>query len=383
MNENEKPQNCAGANIWNKHQEGLIKDSYTIYGILQNQRYIKHNIIVKQLIDKYDISCLLDYNINIQKISNEELFQQINKLGKIIFFEQNENENHIKFFIDIMENKCLISINVSTRNFDRNINIEIYSNSIDNINKCKEKVLYFFNSYLVLKDNSIIKIYYYTLNFQGIPVCYEVTEEIETKLNFVNYPFINNINELINNYLSSKASILFLMGSPGTGKTKFIRYLLSKQTDNYKSVYFTSDKAVIEHGLIFTEFLQSNSKIMVLEDFDFHLNSRKEGNTIMYHLLGVSDGLIQSQNKKIIISTNLSSLANIDEAVIRKGRCFDILNFRSLLWDEVVEFLKQNNSEDMIDSIEEKEYSLADLYYILNTKDTKKISTKYQKAGFK
>lgn len=380
---NEKPQDCANAIIWNKHQEGLLKDSYSIYGILQNQRYIKHNIIIKDLIDKYNISCLLEYSINIKKISNNELLQQINKLGKIILFEKNENEEYYRFFIDFIESNCIIHINIATRNFDRNINIEIYSNSIDNINKCKEKILYFFNSYLILKNNSIIKIYYYTLNFQGVPVCYEVTEEVETKLNSVNYPFINNIDKLIEDYLSSKASILFLMGSPGTGKTKFIRYLLSKQIDNYKNVYFTSDKAVIEHGIIFTEFLQSNSKILILEDFDFHLNSRKEGNTIMYHLLGVSDGLIQSQNKKIIISTNLSSLVNIDEAVIRKGRCFDILNFRSLLWDEVVEFLKQNNSEDMIESIEEKEYSLADLYYILNTKDTKKISTKYQKAGFK
>jgi hypothetical protein len=383
MNENEKPQDCANQVIFNRQQESLVKDCYTIYGLLQNQRYLKHNIIVKNLIDRYKATFLLDYDINIQKISDSDLFQQINKLGNVIFFEQNDHEKHNRFFVNHSENECIINIYISDRNFDRKMNIEIYSNSIDNIKKCKERILYFFNSYLMLKDNSIVTVNYYTLNFQGIPVCYGVTEEIETQLNFTNYPFIKNIDNLINEYLSSKASILFLMGPPGTGKTKFIRYLLSKQLEQHKSVYFTSDKAVIEHGIIFTEFLQSNSKILILEDFDFHLNSRKEGNTIMYHLLGVSDGLIQSQNKKIIISTNLSSLVNIDEAVIRKGRCFDILDFRLLLWDEVIEFMKQNNNELMLETMEEKEYSLADLYYIINTKNIKKLNANYQRAGFK
>ena len=103
----------------------------------------------------------------------------------------------------------------------------------------------------------------------------------------------------------------------------------------------------------------------------------------MYHLLGLSDGLIQSINKKIIISTNLSSLNNIDEAIIRKGRCFDILNFRYLYWDEIIEFFKENNYSEIISNIEEKEYSLADLYYILNNKKNKKIEAKYKKMGFK
>ena len=156
--------------------------------------------------------------------------------------------------------------------------------------------------------------------------------------------------------------------------------LVDKENNNF--VYFTSDKHVIEHGSIFTDFLQSVSNIMVLEDFDFHLNSRKEGNTIMYHLLGLSDGLIQSFNKKIIISTNLSNLNNIDDAIIRKGRCFDILNFRSLLWDEVIEFFKHNNYIEIINKIEEKEYTLADLYYILNNKNNKEIEVQFKKAGF-
>jgi hypothetical protein len=224
------------------------------------------------------------------------------------------------------------------------------------------------------------------LSKEGSPVHISLSEQVETKIENINYPFIDDIDNLIDNYFNSKASILFLIGAAGTGKTRFIRYLLSKLCDIdelARTVFYTSDEHVISHGGIFTDFLCDDSPVMVLEDFDFHLSSRKDGNTIMYHLLGLSDGLIQSFNKKIIISTNLPNLTNIDEAIIRKGRCFDILNFRLLSWHECIKFLKENNCNEIIDKIEEKEYTLADLYYILNTKGNKKIEANCRKAGFK
>jgi hypothetical protein len=45
--------------------------------------------------------------------------------------------------------------------------------------------------------------------------------------------------------------------------------------------------------------------------------------------------------------------------------------------------LKENNCNEIINKIEEKEYTLADLYYILNTKGNKKIEVNCKKAGFK
>ena len=36
----------------------------------------------------------------------------------------------------------------------------------------------------------------------------------------------------------------------------------------------------------------------------------------------------------------------------------------------------------MTKGIDEKEYTLADLYYILNNKTNKKLEIKYKKAGF-
>ena len=124
------------------------------------------------------------------------------------------------------------------------------------------------------------------------------------------------------------------------------------------------------------------SKILLLEDFDFHLNSRKDGNTIMYHLLGSSDGLIQSRDRKIIISSNLPNLSNIDEALIRYGRCFGVMEFRKLTYEESTEFFKNNNKENLIKKLKAQDYSLAELYHILNSENKKGLDNKIKKVGF-
>ncbi|MEA2018008.1 MAG: hypothetical protein U9N59_06135, partial [Campylobacterota bacterium] len=45
--------------------------------------------------------------------------------------------------------------------------------------------------------------------------------------------------------------------------------------------------------------------------------------------LSITDGLI-SKYKKIIITTNIESPNQLQPALIRPGRCFDVLNFRNI-----------------------------------------------------
>jgi len=75
---------------------------------------------------------------------------------------------------------------------------------------------------------------------------------------------------------------------------------------------------------------------MVLEDADSFLSSRsKSGNTVMHKFLNVGDGLLSTRGKKIVFSTNLPSTRDIDDALLRVGRCFDVLKFRGLTEQEV------------------------------------------------
>ncbi len=69
---------------------------------------------------------------------------------------------------------------------------------------------------------------------------------------------------------------------------------------------------------------------MVLEDSDAFLKSRNDGNTMMHRFLNVGDGLVTTKGKKMVFSTNLPSIRDIDSALVRPGRCFDIITFDTL-----------------------------------------------------
>jgi hypothetical protein len=143
------------------------------------------------------------------------------------------------------------------------------------------------------------------------------------------YPFLKDesLESYYERYMASSANILLLIGPPGTGKTTFIRGLLSHTNS---SAIVSYDSAILEKDGFFARFIESDDNVMVLEDSDAFLMSRTEGNTMMHRFLNVGDGLVTTKGKKMIFSTNLPSIRDIDPALSRPGRCFDILEFNPL-----------------------------------------------------
>jgi hypothetical protein len=109
--------------------------------------------------------------------------------------------------------------------------------------------------------------------------------------------------------------------------TTFIKNMIHRSGGDATVTY---DNAVMESDGIFASFIEGREKFMIMEDADTFLKSREEGNTMMHRFLNVSDGLISAAGKKLVFSTNLPSVRDIDSALMRPGRCFDVVEFRPL-----------------------------------------------------
>ncbi len=142
------------------------------------------------------------------------------------------------------------------------------------------------------------------------------------------YPWLGTgVDDYIEAYMNSSASVLILIGPPGTGKTSFIKHMIHMSKKTAKITY---DMEVMSKDHFFAGFISDDSMFLIAEDADNFMAARAEGNNMMHRFLNVSDGLISSSNKKLVFSTNLPNIEEIDPALLRPGRCYDVLQFRPL-----------------------------------------------------
>lgn len=154
-------------------------------------------------------------------------------------------------------------------------------------------------------------------------------------------PFINDVEAYVESFLNSKSPLLILQGEAGTGKTTFVKYLLQAiqervlQRREELQVTYSFDESVFYSSDFYKQLIYDDYDVQVYEDINqvLHKNQESELDPIN-KFLSITDGLI-SKYKKIIITTNIESKYQLNPALLRPGRCFDVIEFRKLKGVEI------------------------------------------------
>lgn len=145
------------------------------------------------------------------------------------------------------------------------------------------------------------------------------------------YPSLDKSPEAImDEFLDSSANVLFLIGDPGLGKSTLILSMLNHTGWDDRHYYLIDSDVILKHPQLIDAIrgLRAGS-VLIIEDADRFVGSREGGNEQMSGLLNISSGIATS-GVKIMISTNLSNVSKVDPALIRPGRCHDVLRFEPL-----------------------------------------------------
>ncbi|MBX9401802.1 ATP-binding protein [Lysobacter sp. BMK333-48F3] len=188
------------------------------------------------------------------------------------------------------------------------------------------------------------------------------------------YPEIGDVAGFVDRYLRAKETVLVLQGPPGTGKTRLIRAILgeiSRRNDGNAQALYTGDKKALECDEIYVKFITGDDHAFVVEDADHLLRPRAEGNEHLHRFLAIADGVVRAQGRKIIFSTNLPNVGDLDDALVRPGRCFAHAQVRELRPVEAAALIQRLAGERGIDpepvrqalaGSGRKSYSLAAIY---------------------
>jgi len=148
------------------------------------------------------------------------------------------------------------------------------------------------------------------------------------------YPGLGEpVASFVRRYLAANETILILLGPPGTGKTRLVRAILgdmSRLKGESAEIMYTCDKKTLENDEIFVSFITGSHDAFVIEDADHVLTSRANGNQDLHRFLAIADGVVRAQGRKIIFTTNLPNVGDLDEALMRPGRCFGMVHTRAL-----------------------------------------------------
>ncbi|AXH70999.1 hypothetical protein [Vibrio phage BONAISHI] len=192
------------------------------------------------------------------------------------------------------------------------------------------------------------------------------------------YPFIDT-EMMYDLYHEGTENVLVLSGKSGTGKTSLARRIILELarreskgivTDMMhnqpyrpvRNVVYIKDESILKLDAVYAQLQQLKPLAILLDDMDqglqprflddmseevreLVLNGANNGvnnfqanhNETMNKLLSYSDGALKHKTRIIITTNRGVKKGNIEPALVRTGRCFEVLDIPELTYDEALE----------------------------------------------
>ncbi len=344
-------------------QTGLHHESYDLSELLLARRFVQS---LAEGVSRYPVHRRLRFAANIEL---EALFDRLATTGPWAALRIDESD----MILDATgDDSFFVTARGNRKQTHCTCYFEIWAGSPEAAEAVKQRILEITGKDRITDTTFIIDWHFMTGRGDVRNVVIE--ERADEPLLDAAYPAIEGgIDAFIARYLAAPEAILVLQGPPGTGKTRLIRAILAAMTrrkgEEARALY-TGDKKALESDEIFINFITGWEDAFVIEDADHLLKPRSDGNEDLHRFLTIADGVVRSQGRKIIFSTNLPNVGDLDEALIRPGRCFARVFVRELTpaeTDALIAYLVADRASRAatvarLMSASRKSYALADIY---------------------
>lgn len=166
----------------------------------------------------------------------------------------------------------------------------------------------------------------------------------------------------INEFIDAKEQhgLVILHGEKGTGKSSYIKHLINAHPDK-KFVFVPAAMIKLLGDTSFGSFLTSlNEHIIILEDCEGAIKDRNIGDAAAVSLLlNMTDGILADDLNMKFICTFNDDMKNIDQALLRKGRCVSKYEFTPLCVEKASKLLEERGVEALLT----KPITLSDIFH--------------------
>lgn len=348
-----------------------------------------------------------NYRVSVENVKASLDYQKI--LDAIKAFRDFKITNITEFYT-ITRHKykhadCLVFVE---KNSSNELSIDFYARTDEILNEFQDTVLSLRKRPHADYSIDLFRLYY---NRNQEIKTHDITNEMSDYeyLDADYYPFLD-LDLMFTQFLFSKSNILLLYGEPGVGKSKmaeyYMKFLLGLDLNKYSKlgveslvfrdedqkldktykVFTVKNEKILADETLWSMIAEGKPNLVIFDDLDFLLPRSEasdgidlERNQFMSYFLSSTDG-INTQGTfrtKFIITTN-RNFKEIDEALLRRGRTFEILNLRKLTNTEAKRIWKKHLDSKF--NIKDEFISQCDLASLI---DDKKMSEIYSRDYLK